>query len=152
MKKIKHILNGVSTPFGGVSWENKDNGKEYFIRLITYLSSKRILINPIEMEKKEWSINSVLEIKKTLSDTNGSIPLDDMDISSIRKLINACNNFLDSMSSVNVTGIIYKKEGRWENNSYDKAMKVFRKSFKNEITIIEEKHKIKSSFKIPELF
>lgn len=63
---MKYELNGVSTPIGGISWNKTHSVKDKFSFLLLYLESKRILVNPIEMEKKEWCIESVLEIKSNL--------------------------------------------------------------------------------------
>ncbi|MGN1176381.1 MAG: DUF6650 family protein [Roseburia sp.] len=56
---MKYELNGISTPFGGISWNKTNSLKDKFSFLLLYLESKRILVNPIEMEKKEWCIESV---------------------------------------------------------------------------------------------
>ena len=61
---MKYELNGISLPFGGISWNKTKSKKDIFSFLLIYLESKRILVNPIEMEKKEWCMESVLEIKK----------------------------------------------------------------------------------------
>ena len=56
---MKYELNGISLPFGGISWNKTKSKKDIFSFLLIYLESKRILINPIEMEKKEWCMESV---------------------------------------------------------------------------------------------
>ena len=63
---MKYELSGISTPIGGISWNRNVSGKDMFSYLLLFLESKRILVSPIDMEKKEWCIESVLEIKKTL--------------------------------------------------------------------------------------
>ncbi len=71
---MKYELSGISTPFGGISWNKTNSVKDTFSFLLIYLESKRILVNPIEMEKKEWCIESVLEMKKQLvSITEGTV-------------------------------------------------------------------------------
>ena len=59
-------LNGFSTSLGGISWNKTTSSKEMFSRLLLFLESKRILVNPIELEFKDWCIESVLEIKQQL--------------------------------------------------------------------------------------
>jgi len=54
---MRYEINGVSLPFGGISWSKNKSSKEMFSYL--FLESKRILVNPIEMEIKEWCIESV---------------------------------------------------------------------------------------------
>ena len=61
---MKFEINGVSVSFGG--WNKSISTKEMFAHLLLFLGAKRILVNPIEMEKKEWCVESVLEIKQNL--------------------------------------------------------------------------------------
>lgn len=45
-------ITGIDTPIGGISWEYTDSEKKGVQQLFDYLETKRLLINPIEMEKK----------------------------------------------------------------------------------------------------
>ena len=74
---MKFEINGVSFPFGVISWNKSISTKEMFAHLLLFLESKRILINPIEMEKKEWCIESVLEIKQKLITITEGLELND---------------------------------------------------------------------------
>ena len=62
---MKYELNGISTPFGGVSWNNTNSLKDKFSFLVFYLESKRILVNPIEMEKERMVYRVGFRNKKT---------------------------------------------------------------------------------------
>ena len=145
-------LNGFSTSIGGISWNKTTSSKELFTHLLFFLESKRILVNPIELEFKDWCIESVLEIKQQLVNITQEVKLKDFDADRIRNLIDACNNYLDAVTPMNLTGIIYKKDGRWEDLSFDRAMKAFRASFKQEIEKIEKKYRLKFHKIIPEEF
>ena len=145
-------LNGFSTSIGGISWNKTTSSKEMFTHLLFFLESKRILVNPIELEFKDWCIESVLEIKQQLVNITQELKLKDFDADIIRNLIDTCNNYLDTVKPMNLTGIIYKKEGRWEDLSFDRAMKTFRNSFKQEIVKIEKKYRLKFHKIIPEEF
>ena len=145
-------LNGFSTSIGGISWNKTTSSKELFTHLLFFLESKRILVNPIELEFKDWCIESVLEIKKQIVNITQEVKLKDFDADRIRNLVDACNNYLDTVTPMNLTGIIYKKDGRWENLSFDRAMKEFRASFKQEIEKIEKKYRLKFHKIIPEEF
>ena len=145
-------LNGFSTSLGGISWNKTTSSKEMFTHLLFFLESKRILVNPIELEFKDWCIESVLEIKQQLVNITQELKLKDFDADIIRNLIDTCNNYLDTVKPMNLTGIIYKKEGRWEDLSFDRAMKTFRNSFKQEIVKIEKKYRLKFHKIIPEEF
>ena len=84
---MKYELTGISTPFGGLSWSKTNSVKDAFSILLIYLESKRILVNPIEMEKKEWCINSVLEMKEQLVSIIKIIGFKEKDLSIIRNMI-----------------------------------------------------------------
>ena len=79
--------------------------------------------------------------------------LKDFDADRIRNLVDACNNYLDTVTPMNLTGIIYKRDGEhWEDLSFDRAMKKFRASLKCEIEKIEKKYRLKFHKNIPEEF
>ncbi len=143
-------LNGFSTPVGGISWDKTASSKEIFTHLLFFLEAKRILVNPIEMEIKDWCIQSVLEIKQHLITIAQELKLKDFDANIIRHLIDACNNYLNVVAPMNLPGIIYKKDGRWEDLNFDMAMKDFRKVFKQEIEKIERNYSLKFQKTIPE--
>ena len=145
-------LNGFSTSLGGVSWNKTTSSKEMFTHLLFFLESKRILVNPIELEFKDWCIESVLEIKQQLVSITQELKLKDFDADIIRNMIDACNDYLDTVKPMNLPGIIYKKDDRWEDLSFDRAMKAFRNSFKQEIAKVEKKYRLKFHKIIPEQF
>ena len=109
---MKYELNGVSTPIGGISWNKTHSAKDKFSFLLLYLESKRILVNPIEMEKKEWCIESVLEIKKQLVAIIEEAVFKEDDLNFIRNMIDSCNQYLDSVSVLDLPNIIYKSNSR----------------------------------------
>ena len=145
-------LNGFSTSLGGISWNKTTSSKEMFTHLLFFLESKRILVTPIELEFKDWCIESVLEIKQQLVSITQELKLKDFDADIIRNMIDACNDYLDTVKPMNLPGIIYKKDDRWEDLSFDRAMKAFRNSFKQEIAKVEKKYRLKFHKIIPEQF
>ena len=147
---MRYELNGISTPVGGVSWSKTATGRELFVRLFLFLESKRILVNPIEMENKEWCIESVLEIKTTLVSLTQGVSLKDYELHILRSLIDACNQFLNTVSPLELPSIIYKSGDNWENLSFDRAMKQLRNSFRQEIEKVEKKYKLCFAKDIPE--
>lgn len=149
---MKYELSGISTPFGGLSWSKNLTGKEMFTRLFLYLESKRILVNPIEMEKKEWCIESVLEIKSNLVALTKEVELKEFDLQAIREMIDFCNGFLDTVSPLELPVIIFKDGDKWGDLTFDKAMKSFRKGFKTAIKKIEDEYNLKFTKIIPELY
>jgi len=45
-------ITGIDTPFGGLSWVSTGTAKSEIEGLFFFLESKRILINPTDMEIK----------------------------------------------------------------------------------------------------
>lgn len=60
-------ITGIDTPFGGVSWEYTETSKNGIQELFYYLETKRILINPVEMEIKSWCVQSAIEMKREIA-------------------------------------------------------------------------------------
>lgn len=149
-RKMKYEINGISLPFGGGSWNKKASAKEIFSSLLLFVESKRILVNPIEMEKKEWCIESVLEIKYTLVSVTESMTLTAEEKRMILNLVDACNVYLDKVQPMDLQTIIFKNGDKWEDLSFDNAMKKFRNSFKVEINKIETKYGLYFRKEIPD--
>lgn len=94
-KRIAKRLTGISTPFFGVSWTPPDTHREVARKLITFLEDRRALYNPYDMETPVWVIESVLEIRRRLTETLGALD-EDADISPhLRAMRAACRKFMD---------------------------------------------------------
>ena len=141
---------GINIPFGGISWEYTETEKQAIQKLFFFLESKRLLTNPIEMEIKQWCIESALEIKRRLVDILSECDFSKDTISCIHLMIDACNDFLDRLDTVQETGIIYKNEkGDWANSAFSSAMKQFRNVFRENINRLSSIHKITFAKNIP---
>ncbi len=149
---MKHELNGISLPFGGISWDNNTTAKDRFRYLLLFLESKRILTNPIYMELKEECIESVLEIKQTLVSITKDVDFGEVDLDIVRSLIAACNDYLDTVRSDSIPHLIYKDGYHWADAMFDSAMKKFRNEFADEIKRIEEKHGLHYKARIPKRY
>ena len=152
---MKYEISGVSIPYVGISWAKTKSKKDIFSFLLIYFESKRILVNPIEMEKKEWCIESVLEIKKQLVTISEKTDFKKDDLAIIRNMIDSCNRYLDTVSCLELPNIIFKSsemEGTWEDLNFDKAMKQFRKALKKEIEAIEKRYRLSFNKTIPDKF
>lgn len=149
---MKHELNGISLPFGGISWDNNTTAKDRFRYLLLFLESKRILTNPMYMELKEECIESVLEIKQTLVSITKDVDFGETDINIVRSLIAACNDYLDTVRSDSIPHLIYKDGYSWADAAFDTAMKKFRKAFKNGITQIEDEYKLRYNARISDKY
>ena len=123
-------ITGIDVPFGGISWEYTETEKQAIQKLFFFLESKRLLTNPIEMEIKQWCIESALEIKRRLVDT-----------------LSECDF---SKDTVKETGIIFKNEkGDWANSAFSSAMKQFRNVFRENINLLSSVYGIIFTKTIP---
>ena len=149
---MKFELNGISTPVGGISWDNNTTAKDRFRYLLLFLESKRILTNPFYMELKAECIESVLEIKHTLVEITKDASFKEQDYVIVRSLLSACNEYLDAVRPDSVPHLIYKDSGRWADATFDMAMKNFRKAFKLGISQIEKTYNLRYMGKIPDKY
>lgn len=105
----------------------------------------------MEMEIKEWSEKSVIEIKNKLVEILSKYEYDQITVKTIKAMIDTCNEFLDDMLKVDARGIIYKNSQEdWCDMRYSVAMKKFRKNFKYNINILTEVYELQFLKEIPE--
>ena len=144
-------INGVSIPVGGISWEYTESKKKGIQEMFYYLESKRILTNPMEMEIKEWSEKSAIEIKNKLVEILSKYEYDRINVKIIKAMIDTCNEFLDDMQKIDASGSIYKNSQKdWCDMRYSTAMKKFRKNFRYNIKLLTEEYEIEFLKEIPE--
>ena len=93
-------ITGIDTPLGGISWEYTEAEKNSIQEIFFFLESKRLLVNPIEMEVKSWCEQSALEIKNRIVFILAKNQFSDDTKNSLRTMITACNDFLDDVSKV----------------------------------------------------
>jgi len=93
--KIVKSLTGISTPVFGVSWNPPESDRATVRKIITLFEDRRSLYNPYDIETPFWVTESVLEIRKEL--TNYLQELDENpDISPhLRAMRAACRRFMD---------------------------------------------------------
>ena len=149
---MKHELNGISFPFGGIAWDNNTTAKDRFRYLLLFLESKRILTNPFYMELKQECIESALEIKHTLVDITRDAEFDEKDTDIVRFLVVACNTYLDTVRSGTIPHLIYKDGDRWADVAFEGAMKNFRNSFRSGIKQIEDRYGLRYKARIPDKY
>ncbi len=146
-------ITGLSTPFGGISWEYSEAEKKGVQELFFFLETKRILVNPIEMEIKQWCIKSTIEIKKKITELHSQYDFSNHTTDCMRSMIDACNNFLDKLGGVKETGILCKNDnGDWADSTFSSAMKQFRKTFRDNIKLLSSAYNLTFNKNIPEQY
>lgn len=93
--KIAKNLTGISTPVFGVSWNPPESDRATVRKIITFFEDRRALYNPYNIETPLWVTQSVLEIRKEL--TNNLQKLDENpEISPhLRAMRAACRKFMN---------------------------------------------------------
>ena len=100
--KYKHIarsLTGFSIPVFGVSWNPPVTDRQIARELIAFLEDRRVLYNPFELENPRYVVESVLEIRRVLTEMLQRLE-DDSDIGShLRAIRAACRKFLNQVDN-----------------------------------------------------
>jgi len=110
-KKIARSLTGFSTPVFGVSWNPPETDREIVKKLITFLEDRRALYNPYNIETVLWVTESIMEIRKRLTDVLETLD-DGSDISAhIRAMRAACRKYMDENEvQLKIRGITHRGE------------------------------------------
>jgi len=86
-------LNGVSTPFGGVSWVPPADERPVAQAVLAMLD-RRVLLRPYEMEDRHHSLVS-WSIRKALTEALGQVSQESRLAMHLRGMRAACRRFMD---------------------------------------------------------
>jgi hypothetical protein len=107
-RQIAKSLTGFSTPFFGVSWNPPETDRDIAKKLITFLEDRRALYNPYNIETPLFVDQSLLEVRKELTDILQKIG-DDSEISPhIRAMRAACRKYLNEINRQNRSRFHYR--------------------------------------------
>src|ERR1019366_3339642 len=100
--EIAKRLTGFSTPLGGGQWQAATAEVTVARRVVRFLEDRRVLFNPSELESPGHCVDSVIEIRRTLTEELGNLdgahePL----TGSLTGMRTACRKFLDTARDVN---------------------------------------------------
>lgn len=98
--EVKRRVTGFSIPIFGVSWEPGEAEVTVARRVVTFLEDRRVLFNPTELEVPAHCIDSVIEIRRFLTDEIAGLG-DDEDLAPHLVAMRAgCRKFLDNMQEL----------------------------------------------------
>lgn len=120
-KEIIKRLNGISTPIFGISWDPGQTDKDHAKEVVAFLEDRRVLYNSSEMEIPHYCVESVLEIRKFLTQKIGISQNGDFQ-NSLRAMRASCKKFLDT---VGVNGDILRfgnHNGHWASWMFNGAI------------------------------
>jgi hypothetical protein len=98
-REIASRVNGISCPIFGVSWSPPVLDRDVARSIVAFLEDRRVLYEPSEVEVRSHCIDSVLQIRQTLTDAlrDGRIAEDLAD--HLRAMRAACRRFLEAAGS-----------------------------------------------------
>jgi len=94
-KRIAKRITGISVPIFGVSWTPPETDREVVRKLVLYLEDRRALYHPYDMESPHYVIESVLEIRRHLTEVLQTLDEGSDLIAYLRAMRAACRKFLD---------------------------------------------------------
>ncbi len=103
--EIASRLTGISTPFGGASWQPAEMEIASARRVIAFLEDRRVLYALEEMEVASHCVHSVIEIRHRLSDELGKLDSGSELAASLRAMRAACRKFLERVGTDGRDGI-----------------------------------------------
>jgi hypothetical protein len=96
-KEIVLRLTGISCPVFGISWNPPEPDISVARRIITYLEDRRVLYDPSQVEVPEHCVESVIEIRRVLTQELSRPELAKDTADSLRALRAACRKFLGNV-------------------------------------------------------
>ncbi|MCP4307716.1 MAG: hypothetical protein GY788_23150 [bacterium] len=123
--KFNEILSrvtGLSSPVFGVSWAPKEPEVAVARRVIAYLEDRRVLYVPSEMEVPHHCVESVLDIRRRLTDELASIDAKSGIAETLRALRAACRKFLNTVQAKNDIVTYGADAGHWASWVFNGAL------------------------------
>lgn len=120
-KEIIKRLNGISTPVFGVSWNPSQTDKDRAKEVINYLEDRRVLYNPSDMEMPGHCVQSVLDIRRFLTDKIGATQDKNLQ-DSLRAMRASCRKFLDTVGADDDIVKYGHHHGHWASWTFNGAL------------------------------
>lgn len=95
--EIAHRLTGLSCPIFGVSWNPPEAERSVARRVLAFLEDRRVLYVPSEVEVPQYCVDSVLEIRRSLTRELGALPREGALAQSLSAMRAACRKFLNAV-------------------------------------------------------
>jgi hypothetical protein len=93
--EVARRLTGISCPIFGISWNPGVAKVASARRVLTFLEDRRVLYEPWNVEVPEHCVDSVLEMRRFLTDQLGQLDDHDEDIAPhLRAMRASCRHFL----------------------------------------------------------
>lgn len=120
--EVANRLTGISTPFGGASWQPAEMEIAAARRVIAFLEDRRVLYEPEQMEVASHCVHSVIEIRHRLSDELGKLDGGSELAASLRAMRAACRKFLERVGTDGRDGIHHANGGGFHSWTFGSAL------------------------------
>ncbi len=127
--EIANRLTGISTPFGGASWQPAELEIASARRVIAFLEDRRVLYEPSQMEVPLHCVRSVIEIRHRLSDELGKLDSRSELAASLRAMRAACRKFLERVGIDGSEGIQHARGWGFHSWTFGSALGELRGMF-----------------------
>ncbi len=127
--EIANRLTGVSTPFGGASWQPVELEIAAARRVIAFLEGHRVLYEPSKMEVPLHCVHSVIEIRHHLRDELGKLDGGSQLTASLRAMRAACRKFLERAGTDGRDGIHHANGWGFHSWTFGSALGELRGTF-----------------------
>lgn len=127
--EIANRLTGISTPFGGASWQPPELEIAGARRVIAFLEDRRVLYDPCEMEVPDHCVPAVIDIRHHLSHELGKLEGGSELAASLQAMRAACWKFLDRVGTDGLQGIRYASGGGFQSWTFGSAVGELRGTF-----------------------
>jgi len=94
-KEVLTRLTGITCPVFGVSWTPPEAESAVARRVLAFLEDRRVLYRPFDMEVPRLCVDSVLEIRKFLTNEIAKLDENKEIAQSLRGMRAACRKFSD---------------------------------------------------------
>jgi hypothetical protein len=126
--EIANRLTGISTPFGGASWQPAEMEIATARRVVAFLEDRRVLYEPSEMASH--CVHSVIEIRHRLSDELGKLDGNRSELAaSLRAMRAACRKFLERVGTDGREGIHHANGWGFHSWTFGSALGELRGTF-----------------------
>ena len=127
--EIANRLTGISTPFGGASWQPAEMEITAARRVIALLEDRRVLYEPNELEVPSHCVHSVIEIRHHLSNELGKLDSGSELAESLRAMRAACRKFLERVGTDGHKGIHHANGWGFHSWTFGSALGELRGTF-----------------------
>jgi len=127
--EIVNRLTGISTPFGGASWQPAEMEIAAGRRVIAFLEDRRVLYEPSELEVPSHCVHSVIEIRHRFSDELGKLDSGSELAASLWAMRAACRKFLERVGTDGRDGIHHANGWGFHSWTFGSALGELRGTF-----------------------